>query len=345
MSGLVLIRADGNPFIGAGHIMRCSAIASEIQQLGADVMFLVSDEKSENLVKMQGFDCMVLGGNADQLNAIDGELLASFAINNNAKAVLIDSYAVTSDFFDSLAYSLKAHCVNKVYLDDAYTYKKGIAYTPVVWPVDTVVNYTFGFSEDDYSSIYGDATRCAIGPQFAPLRVEFSGIPRMNPSNKCHILITTGSTNPKCSLERLVSAVMNYDTDIYLDVIVGQQASYDGPVGKRIEIHHDVKDMASLMRSSTFAISAAGSTLYELCATGTPTIALPMFENQIRNVNGFLDLNLGVGIRNMRWKEKDMLNLVDKLKIDKDLRKSLSVVAQSSVDGRGAFRIAELLCN
>lgn len=324
--------------------MRCSAVAVEVQKLGNDVVFLVSDEASEHLVKAQGFDVAVLGGDSNCFNAFGGEKLMSFAVKHDARALLIDSYAVTESFFDVLAVMAGASSIRTVYIDDAYTFEEGIVYMPTMWPVDMIVSYTFGFDEEDYESVYGDLRRCAVGPRFAPVRSEFFGLPRAELPDAVHVLVTSGSTNPNHSLERLVNALIEYDSSMSLDVVIGRQAIYEGPSGDNINAFHDVKDMASLMRSATFAITAAGSTLYELCATGTPSIALPMFENQIRNVNGFLDLGLGMGVRDMDWDESAVLALVDDMKNDGHLRQAISSAARFAVDGKGAHRIAQILC-
>ena len=45
--------------------------------------------------------------------------------------------------------------------------------------------------------------------------------------------------------------------------------------------------MADLMLQSTIAVSAGGSTLYELCACCVPTVTLSYADNQLGNVKGF----------------------------------------------------------
>ena len=55
-----------------------------------------------------------------------------------------------------------------------------------------------------------------------------------------------------------------------------------------IHIHCNVTNMAELMAESEVALSAGGSTLYELCAVGVPVIAFSFAENQERLVQTFV---------------------------------------------------------
>ena len=44
----------------------------------------------------------------------------------------------------------------------------------------------------------------------------------------------------------------------------------------RLQLHENVKDMASLMAGRDLAVSAAGTTLYELCAAGVPAVSFTL---------------------------------------------------------------------
>ena len=67
-------------------------------------------------------------------------------------------------------------------------------------------------------------------------------------------------------------------------------------------LHYNVSDMKSLICSCDIAVSAAGSTLYEICACGVPLITYVLADNQYEGAKAFeekgLALNCG-DIRNM----------------------------------------------
>lgn len=71
---------------------------------------------------------------------------------------------------------------------------------------------------------------------------------------------------------------MNQDLPVIQQLMAGED---------NIFIHYNVNNMAELMSECDAAISAAGSTLYELCATQTPTITYILADNQILGAESF----------------------------------------------------------
>ena len=47
---MIAIRADANPVIGSGHIMRCISVAKEIERGGTECVFLTADHEADNLL-------------------------------------------------------------------------------------------------------------------------------------------------------------------------------------------------------------------------------------------------------------------------------------------------------
>ncbi|GAE87810.1 hypothetical protein [Acetivibrio straminisolvens] len=100
--------------------------------------------------------------------------------------------------------------------------------------------------------------------------------------------------------------------------------------------------MSEIMLKSDMAISAGGSTLYELCACGTPTLAIVIADNQREMV----DMMSSEGyIISLGWHgELADMELLQKIKLlcaDYEKRVSLSKKMQKLVDGEGVRRIVE----
>lgn len=54
-----------------------------------------------------------------------------------------------------------------------------------------------------------------------------------------------------------------------------------------VHVFRNLDDLAPLMREADLVVSAAGITLYEPCAVGVPTFAVPIVDNQLANACGF----------------------------------------------------------
>ena len=346
-SRAVLIRADANHGIGSGHMMRCSAVAKEVARLGGTAHFVVSNGESADFARGMGLATRIEPGDIRVFCRDDGLRLASLADELDAQAILVDSYAVTNGFFAGLCAARRSG-VRVVYIDDLFTFGDGYSSIPQQRAVDVVVNYSFSASAAVYRKVYGDAcVVCLVGPFFAPIRGQFERRLGARSPRVENILITTGSTNKNRLLERLVDICLHAAPQAELSVVVGKMASYEGVLTANVSVLHNVSDMAALMGNADLALSAAGSTLYELAVVGVPTVAIAMTENQSLNAAGFEELDLGPVFR---YEEGcffgecgDLTSTVSRLSADRDARCSMSERASSIVDGRGAERLAQAL--
>lgn len=345
MNGLLVIRTDANPSIGSGHVVRCVSIAREARLQGLQVLFAVSDERSQEIVEGRGEAAVIVGGDPRSFNEHNALAVADCAQRMQATSVLVDSYAISHSFMDRLHRCCSDVGSRLVYIDDAYTFSEGFVLDPLPWSLDMVINYGFGFSEDQYRHLYGPDVRLCIGPRYAPVRKEFQGAEYTVKDNVERILITSGSTNPNRTLERMVEGCRLASVDAALDVVVGGQADFDDHTldGLNAAIHRDVSNLASIMKRADIALSAAGSTLYELACVGIPTIAVPIVENQMGNIRGFGSLGLGLGVVELNWTSAAVASALNTLAHDSRVRRSLSKRMTSCVDGAGARRMLDEL--
>lgn len=340
----VIIRTDINEGIGSGHAMRCLTIAKAFEQLGSVVCFAVSDERSSSFFRDRGITTFQLGGDSVAFKQGDGINLAKLCNSQSAVCLLIDSYAITDEFVCSLNACLGSECCT-AYIDDDYTFAEGRKGCPNKWDVDCVINYSFYSDKSSLELIYAESnTKLLCGPTYAPINERFVNDERQVSSSINRVLITTGATNPDRSLEKMLEGCVEVLPNASIDVIVGALASFDYPsLPANVQIHQGVSDLSSLMRASDFAISSAGTTLYELCASGLPTLAIPIVPNQLSNVEAFVDHGLGLGILGLNCSSSD---ITEQLLNVKGNMKALGLYSQQmrkTVDGHGALRIAKSL--
>lgn len=296
---LIYIRTDGNSKIASGHLMRCISIADACEKLGMDICFLVSDGESMSFLQEKssaGFPIICLKNAAyDHLEQELPELLSLLAANKAAKTIfLADSYYVTEKYLTSIRKFVKT-----AYLDDLMLFD---------YPVDLLVNYDVipPGKMISYRSSYRNAGKVLLGGAYAPLRSQFQNREMPLRKQAQNVLITTGGSDPLhfClnfirSWERTISLqepesvsipngitfhilVGSFNTDRDMLYTMAQTSAF-------LRLYENVTDMATLMESCDLAVSAAGTTLYELCALGVPAISYTMADNQILSANAFAE--------------------------------------------------------
>lgn len=306
---VVYFRVDGDSSIGAGHIVRCVSIAQEVEAQGSKAVFVSTNEESVKILQKYNFEPLLVGGDLRHLGKFDAQKLAS--VMNEGASVLVDSYGVTDEFFDTCAdLGLKV-----AYIDDMYTFETGSLSDPVRRNVRVLINYSFGFSREDYEKAYkGTDTKLLIGPKYAPVRKVFrEKAGQYQVRDKVEkVLITTGSTNPNNSLEKLAEGCREALPDAHISVVVGPNANFDNSLVSKLNLHliKGATDLSDCMLASDLVISAAGTTLYELYTLGVPTIAVPIVENQLANACGFKEMGYGKALIVTVWDSEDIAKLV-----------------------------------
>ena len=114
-----------------------------------------------------------------------------------------------------------------------------------------------------------------------------------------------------------------------------------------IRLHRNVENMADLMLLCDIAITAGGSTMYELCACRLTAVSFSFADNQLPGVlcmdrNGLIPYAGDVRVEK-KDTFKDMLELLQGLKVDYKKRKKIEALMQSFVDGLGGQRLADAI--
>lgn len=305
----VYFRVDGDSSIGAGHIVRCVSIAQEVEAQGGKAVFVSANEESAKILRKYDFEPLLVGGDLRHLGKFDAQELAS--VMNDGASVLVDSYGITDEFFDTCAdLGLKV-----AYIDDMYTFETGSHSDPVRRNVRVLINYSFGFSEEDYDNVYkGTSTKLLIGPKYAPVRKVFrEKADQYQVRDKVeNVLITTGSTNPNRSLEKMAQGCRETLPSTHISVVVGPNSNFDDSLVSKLNLYliKGATDLSDYMLASDLVISAAGTTLYELYTLGVPTIAVPIVENQLANAKGYEKTGIGKALIATAWDSIDVAKLV-----------------------------------
>lgn len=327
---MILIRADVNELIGTGHVMRCLSIASAIVRRGVEVLFITADHKGDTLLRQNGFNSVCLDTDWTDLDQ-ELPLLLEMIKSKKPSLLLIDSYYVTEKYFNELS-----KVITTAYMDDLYKAR---------WNTDILINYNIYSSVFDYSIYSGN--RLLLGSLYAPLREEFKGLPEHSAGMVQNILVSAGGADPERITERLISEICPVWPDIHFHFVVG---AFNPRIDKiremernNIILHINEKHMSALMKDCDIAISAAGTTLYELCAAGIPTITFTLADNQLVASEQFSRKGLMLSAGDCRGNKSffaSIKSLLIELIPDAEKRRTLSKKMQQLVDGKGTDRIA-----
>lgn len=354
---LICIRTDGNHEIASGHLVRCLSVASACQSLGMEVCFLVSGKESYSLLK--GFldfedSFRIIPLKTAVYNDLEKELpeVSEFLHSLPEKPVyLLDSYYVTERYVTAIHSLAKTACLDDLQLFD--------------YPVDLVVNYDVIPREalPSYKAAYQNADRLLLGAAYAPLRRQFQGSPIAVREQAEKLLVTTGGSDSCHFCLRLLHSVRENPSmwpfggsnTLKIHMVIGKlntdrDALYE--LAKSLpflRLHENVTDMASLMRVCDLAISAAGTTLYELCALGVPSMSFTVADNQITAARAFDAAGAVLCAGDIRMEPERVMHSLSTFVTSASSqgsypeRKSAHHSMRKLVDGNGALRIAKAL--
>lgn len=251
----VWIRADGNEAIASGHLRRTLSIAQELRLRGADVTFLLADDVSRSFflemtdTNRERWVYLSLGipyGNTEE----ELPVLQQMVKAGKPDWLLVDSYAAGETYLSGLR---ECRSCRTAYIDDLALFDPD---------VDLVINYAPDAA--GLRPFYRRRKRRLLGASYAPLRAQFSRLVPQVREEVSAVLISTGGTDPYHMADEIGSRVEK----------AGLTPRFLAPG------HAYVEKVAVHMQSCDLAVSGGGTTLYELCAAGVPTLSWSMADNQ-----------------------------------------------------------------
>ena len=285
----IFIRADGGISIGLGHIMRMLVLAKELKK-NNEIIFLckkanidnsddnnsgdiVAEQKNKfkagiEKIKENGFEVLEI----DENNVIDD--IIDLQCEYRADLIITDSYDVDEEYFNKL----KSYFRLTGYIDDVNRVKMN---------VDFIINQNINAEDMDYIPNINENTKLFLGTKYCMLRDEFreNYKKKQVKENAEDILLTLGGMDKDHNTMKILNKIATCGANIH--VVVG--SAFDRNLIEEIYMIsrnylnikvHENANMATLMKKCDLAISACGSTLYELCAINVPTIGIIIADNQ-----------------------------------------------------------------
>jgi UDP-2,4-diacetamido-2,4,6-trideoxy-beta-L-altropyranose hydrolase len=338
----LLIRADASPEIGTGHVMRCLALAQAWQDAGGKATFLMAKSTPSIHARLAAENCKVIYHSAIPGSNEDADLTNQYASGIQAEWLVVDGYS----FGDQYQEQIRNRERKLLCIDDAGKCAR--------YAADIVLNQNLTASEDIYPYCW-PGTRLLLGPSFCLLRREFTLWRKwqreVTPCGS-NVLVTLGGSTPAGAGVRVMESLSCAVVEGLNAVFVSGGSSPDAAAlescaakfPQKISIRQDVSNMAALMAQADVAISAAGSTCWELCLLGLPSILLNVADNQIP-----------VAIELDRWgcalyagsgntvSPDYLAGTLENLLASQDKRQSMALRSRQLVDGLGAERVLSVM--
>jgi UDP-2,4-diacetamido-2,4,6-trideoxy-beta-L-altropyranose hydrolase len=292
----IAIRTDSSVHIGSGHVMRCLTLADELKLRGADIMFVCRELSGHmiGLIEGKGYQVVRLRqpeaeyatvpedithaawlGVSWQQDAF--ETIAALA-DVHPQWLIIDHYAIDRRWEEKL----RPHVDKIMVIDDL---------ADRTHDCDLLLDQNlYQAMETRYENLVPDTCQKILGPDYALLRPEFASARkslRQRSGELKRVFVFFGGVDPTNETEKALQALANItDRQFDVDVVVGsgnfnkERIQNICSVHESFHYHCQVDNMAELMASADLAIGAGGSTTWERCSLGLPSLVIALAENQ-----------------------------------------------------------------
>lgn len=344
-----MVRADADTRAGSGHFIRSLALAMAWKDRGGAATFLsrLSSASLKKRASSAGVPVLPL----DHPHPDPEDLTSTLQILDGMRREGSRPWLVTDGYFFTPGYhrSVREAGHPLLVVDDT-------AHLPR-YHASVVLNQNLGAESLEYE---GDPdTAFLLGPRFALLRPEFRSATNSHFSaddRACRLVITMGGGDPHNVTRDAVRAVRRLEiANLECVVVLGPDNPHRGSIEEevtsaegqgRIRVAVDVENMAELFRWATVAVSAAGSTCWELACTGVAGVLIVTADNQLKIAS---ELDARGAAVNLGWHEEvDVVAITGALEgllTDGRRRREMAAAGQELVDGLGARRVAEVLLN
>lgn len=326
----IVVRADGCPEIGYGHLVRTGALAAELLDRNHDVTYATTTPEHVREVCPNDVEIVILPSRDDPAPARE-------FVREHADVTVLDSYLADSEYQQELR--MVAPLV--VIADDT---RHQVA-------ADVLVNGNLYAPELTYETIGEEPKRC-LGPEYVLLRPEIAAYTSKNPpwrETPSRAIVTMGGSDVANLTPTVIRAFDGFD--LRVDAIVGpgfsdKQADLinqaAGEVSADVCIVRDPDNLPERMFQADLGITTASTTTYELLALGTPIVSIPVVDNQNKIAQALREMGLATVLN--RGAEKEAFRVaIESYLVDDEFRNERRHLGRSLVDGQGTVRVTNVV--
>ncbi|GAA3227349.1 hypothetical protein [Actinocorallia longicatena] len=322
------VRCDARERTGAGHLIRCVALAEELRGRGAEVVFLGTVTGPPWLLELMAALGVPLVAAPDE-----PERLAGLAVRLGLDRVVVDSYETDPGCCAALR---EAGIVVLAIVDDTLRGQHA----------DLYLDQNLG-AEDRPVALPEGSTRLA-GTSFVLLRDSVRRLrperPRTHTPGRPGVLCFLGGTDATQAAPEVAARVLATGAPVdamvvaVTDEIAERVAALRTGPGQTVTPIRPHPELPAVAAAADLVIGAAGTTTWELLCLGVPMALVMVAENQRLGYDAVVARGLAAGLA-----EPDAPEELLRLLTDPGAREVLARRGHGLVDGRGRERVADAL--
>jgi len=336
----VVFRADASVELGAGHVMRCLALADTLRARGVATQFISREQPGHlcELIETRGHALSRLPAPPADSRADAEQSAAAFSA---ADWLVVDHYGLDATWETALRGQTRRILV----IDD-------LADRP--HDCDLLLDQNLQPAvHARYAGLLPAGCATLFGPRHALLRPQFAARRATQRDRRAvrRILVFFGGADAGGETLKALAAIGRLEgTPPAVDVVIGQANPRRAEIERACQalptarLHCQVEDMAALMTAADLAIGAGGSAAWERCCLGLPCLTIAIADNQLTPAATLAEVGgqLYLGASQQVSVEALAQALGFSLALP-ELRAHLSRSGMELVDGRGVERVANRL--
>lgn len=339
----IVIRVDASNSIGTGHIMRCLTLADELSKQGAAISLICREEPGNmiNYIEKRGYEVHPIPA------GIDLETDVKFSKGYLEKHYEIIDWLVVDHYeLDARWESYMHSTARKIMVIDDLADR--------THDCDILLDQNYNETHNCYQRLVPNTCTQLLGPKYALLRPQFSKAReklRNRTGEVKRILVFMGGadpTNQTCKVLRAIKKLNN--PDIAVDTVIGASNKHREKIESLASnmsntiCHYNVENMSELMAVADLSIGASGTTSWERCCVGLPSLVITIANNQIDIAENLAKSGIVI---NLGWfedvKQSDIKSALENLLDKPDIIRQMSIDGMRMVDALGTERVAREL--
>jgi UDP-2,4-diacetamido-2,4,6-trideoxy-beta-L-altropyranose hydrolase len=357
----VAFRVDASLLIGIGHVMRCLTLADALKTQGTECYFISREYPGHllDVIEQRGYQVNRLAAPVSHaikeselahaaclgiIWQIDAANTAAILVDLQPDWLVVDHYALDQRWEKALAPHYRKLLVIDDLADRAHN-------------CDLLIDQNLGRKPSHYAKWVPKHCRVLTSPHYALIRPEFAALRAYSLQRRQarpalrQLLISMGGVDQPNATGQVLQALKTcaLPADCRIIVIMGLTAPWLQNVKElatqmpwSTEVVVNVSDMAQRMADSDLAIGAAGSTSWERCCLGLPTLMVVLAANQQASAQALKNADAACLIVAVSDIATNLPPALKELTIS-DCRSRMSLAASAVSDGKGVEKILKVM--